>query len=107
MFWRKKKPRCIRIYWGTGRWTERYALEAKLLEAGATLLWGGPGGDYAICETKAIANKAGSILGGKFNWCGEAEYKRVSMFPGPQSRATGEMLLQGIVKKASAPGRGR
>ena len=105
--WFKKKPRCIRIYWGTDRWTERYATEDKLLEAGATLLWGGPGGDYAICETRAIAAKAGAILGGKFNWCGEAEYRRVNMFPGPQSRATGELLLQGMLEKVSAQGTGR
>ena len=106
MFWRKRKPTCIQIYWGTGRLTERYALEEKLLEVGATLLWGGPGGDYAICETKSIAAKAGAILGSKFGWCGEAEYKRVGMFTGSQKRSTSEMILQGIVKKASVPSRG-
>ena len=107
MFWRKKKPTCMRIYWGTGRWTERYALEDELLEAGVTLLWGGPGGDYAVCETKSIATKAAAILGGKFNWCGEAEYKRVGMFTGSQRRSTSEMILRGIVRKASAPSTGR
>jgi len=82
-------------------------LEEKLLEAGATLLWGGPGGDYAICETKSIAAKAGAILGSKFRWCGEAEYKRVGLLRGPQSRATGALILRGIIRSASAQGRGR
>ena len=101
---RKKKPIYLKIQWEPKNHKDRYETEDALLSAGATLLWGGPGGDYARCETKAIASKAGAILGDR---CSAEKYIRWDMLAGHHNRSTGEALLRRMVRKVSAQGGGR